>query len=865
MKQKGFKNSLFSLLVLAAILVVVISSCSVNKTGKAFSWDAGVDQNIYNLAALASSGKAGTFSFVADSNSDIQALSPLTAALGIEDTLRSSEVTTQKDLIIVSTDSSVKAGEAIMTLDTADGTKLYLLTSSAEGTSAAVNALLSYKDHPQLKSTKVKVLADGSVQEFTGVPPVVGNTATLTVKSFDSVGKVVIADVYVDDVLKGKTPLTLEGVASGTYAVQVKLAGYEDSEKRNIEIGITPVSQEFNLVQLVKKCLPDYSECTTTVCGSDSKQTRTCTDKNNCGESARAEIVDCTYIAPCTSDWQKASVGECQPNGAQTVTYSDANKCDPNHLTKTESQQCTYVPPCQTTWNVESEGACDAETQTKKVTYVDSCDATKKDVKIQSCSYTCTEKDWTCEGSIDAVTCKYDEKLERKCTSTVKTCADSNTAKPKETYLCVPKCVENWESKAAEECRSDGTQGINWVDSNNCGTAYKKPVETSQKCTYVSTQGTVGFKSYDGVTVYYGLQDAKTPKTKMEPSVYGKEGLIEYVIPNLEPGTYDLVTELDGYEPDTRTVLVEKGKTTDAGEIKLSPLISTAFKNIKDKKQFDSFTLVIGAFADPSDNIGALDVAGGHRISKTVLDIDTKVDVYTKNMIVIGGPCANFEAGRLLGKFVDEKYYWTQEGKASAKCAEGFEEGKGFVQIFKEDETIKIIIAGYSATDTRRLAKAIKKILENADRFKGKRIEVCGESLDETRYDCKDFKINYAKKACLRDKGQWTGETCKCVEGKEWNGKECVVPAPTVITGSLTIKSDPEGAKIYINDVLKTEVTSAVYKDLKPGSYKIKLSKSGYKSQTFTQEVKAGDNEVLITLVKSSGVPPPPPPPPPKP
>ncbi len=969
MKKKG--SNLFSFLFLATMMLIVVSSCSVNKTGKAFSWDAGVDQNIYNLAALASSGKAGTFSFVADTTSDIAALSPLTAALGVDETLRSSEVTTQKDLIIAAGDSSLASGEAIMTLDISDGTKLTISSSSSKGTTNAVNALLDFKNNPQLKSKKVKVLADGTVQDLTGTAPapcsivteptcvagknyykvgsvdangckiagtcescppvaepdclegatykpggkdangcqlggtcvaavpIVGNTGVLKVTS-DPAG----AEVYVNDVKKGNTPFTMESVVAGDYKVQVKLSGYKDSEIKTATVGVQETDVDF---KLEKVCTPDFSDarlCTLTACGSDGKQIKTCQDKNNCGGAAQVSSVSCTFIAPCTPDWKVRSTGECQPNGAQTVTYVDANVCDPSKSTKTESQACKYTAPCQTTWTVLSEDSCDAATQTKKITLVDSCNANNKKTEIQSCAYICTEKDWTCVGSIDAAGCKYDELLTRTCTSTVKVCSESNTAKPTETYKCIPKCFENWQSTPTEDCRSDGNQGITWTDKNSCGTTHKKPVENAQKCTYTSTQGTILLKTYDGAKISYEkisyeVSEARTPKKEITPLISGKEGLIDYVLPNLDPGTYEIVVELDGYESDTRNVLVEKGKTTDAGEIKLTPQISTAFKNIKDKKEFDSYNIVIGAAADPSDNIGALDIAGGHRISKTVLD--TQVDS-TKNLIIVGGPCANSESGRLLGK------PW-KDGKAAVNCAEGFEDGKGFVQIFKEGDTIKIIMAGYSAVDTRRLAKVIKRLVDNADKFKGKKIEVCGEDLNDVRYDCQQFKLNTAKRSCLKAKGQWTGDTCQCPGELQWKEEACIekpacVPdysdctttacvsgkqtktcndknkcegsaaqttelACSVATGTLTVTAVKTGtttavtgAAIIVDGQLRTEVTPATI-TLTLGPHTVKLTKIGYEdSAENSTEVKEGQNSLKMLIKKKASTPPPPPPPP---
>ena len=77
-------------------------------------------------------------------------------------------------------------------------------------------------------------------------------------------------------------------------------------------------------------------------------------------------------------------------------------------------------------------------------------------------------------------------------------------------------------------------------------------------------------------------------------------------------------------------------------------------------------------------------------------------DVKAMNAIVVGGPCANTAAAALMGNPAD--------------CAAGFEEGKAMLKLFENNGNVAILVAGYSAMDTRRAAR----VLANADTYKGK-------------------------------------------------------------------------------------------------------------------------------------------------
>lgn len=69
-------------------------------------------------------------------------------------------------------------------------------------------------------------------------------------------------------------------------------------------------------------------------------------------------------------------------------------------------------------------------------------------------------------------------------------------------------------------------------------------------------------------------------------------------------------------------------------------------------------------------------------------------DSAAQNLIVVGGPCANVIASKLMG--------------SPANCAAGFEEGKAIVKLYDTGAgNVALLVAGYSAMDTRRASKAV--------------------------------------------------------------------------------------------------------------------------------------------------------------
>jgi hypothetical protein len=75
------------------------------------------------------------------------------------------------------------------------------------------------------------------------------------------------------------------------------------------------------------------------------------------------------------------------------------------------------------------------------------------------------------------------------------------------------------------------------------------------------------------------------------------------------------------------------------------------------------------------------------------MDDEVKV-LSAQNTIIIGGPCANAAAAKLLNY--------------PKNCLEGFEPGKGYISLYEfENGNIAMLIAGTLAIDTRRTTRVV--------------------------------------------------------------------------------------------------------------------------------------------------------------
>jgi len=92
-------------------------------------------------------------------------------------------------------------------------------------------------------------------------------------------------------------------------------------------------------------------------------------------------------------------------------------------------------------------------------------------------------------------------------------------------------------------------------------------------------------------------------------------------------------------------------------------------------------------------------------VSATKLASEVSGQEKTQNLIMVGGPCANAAANVIMG--------------SPSNCVEGFEPGKGTLKLYENDGYVALLVAGYSAQDTRAasaiLSEYEKYILEGTE------------------------------------------------------------------------------------------------------------------------------------------------------
>jgi hypothetical protein len=111
--------------------------------------------------------------------------------------------------------------------------------------------------------------------------------------------------------------------------------------------------------------------------------------------------------------------------------------------------------------------------------------------------------------------------------------------------------------------------------------------------------------------------------------------------------------------------------------------------------------IVVGKVAEAEDVVGAIDIVTmlqyetGQNRRLDIAKLDSEVeDLYAQNTIVVGGPCANSAAARLMG--------------FPENCIAGFHVGTGVIKLFEFSNGRKsIMVAGLTAIDTRRAAMVL--------------------------------------------------------------------------------------------------------------------------------------------------------------
>ena len=115
----------------------------------------------------------------------------------------------------------------------------------------------------------------------------------------------------------------------------------------------------------------------------------------------------------------------------------------------------------------------------------------------------------------------------------------------------------------------------------------------------------------------------------------------------------------------------------------------------------DEVRVVVGKSAAAEDVVGAIDIMAAlqqragrfRRLDNAILDTEVR-SLDSKNSIIIGGPCINSAAARVMG--------------FPENCMEGFEMGKGVIKLYEFDNgKLALLAAGTTALDTRRVTTVL--------------------------------------------------------------------------------------------------------------------------------------------------------------
>ncbi|MBT4605160.1 hypothetical protein HOC01_05965 [archaeon] len=109
-----------------------------------------------------------------------------------------------------------------------------------------------------------------------------------------------------------------------------------------------------------------------------------------------------------------------------------------------------------------------------------------------------------------------------------------------------------------------------------------------------------------------------------------------------------------------------------------------------------------------SGDLALVSVVDATRLDSEVASVDAQ------NMIVVGGPCVNTVAAELMGNPSD--------------CAEGFTPGVANVKLFENGDSVAMLVAGYSGTDTRLAGRVMA---HRWDELSGEEVEIEGSTYSD--------------------------------------------------------------------------------------------------------------------------------------
>jgi hypothetical protein len=153
---------------------------------------------------------------------------------------------------------------------------------------------------------------------------------------------------------------------------------------------------------------------------------------------------------------------------------------------------------------------------------------------------------------------------------------------------------------------------------------------------------------------------------------------------DLKYGTYDF----SGWEENTRLldgVIVYDPKSN-------SPSDQVVFDLPSDESEFNVNFVILGP-EGTSSGTGSSTTQKINAIPVGMAVLDKDATVGDKNLIVVGGPCANTVAATLLGN--------------PAECGAGFEAGKAKIKLFTSGTKVSLLVAGYEAMETQGACRVL--------------------------------------------------------------------------------------------------------------------------------------------------------------
>ena len=129
---------------------------------------------------------------------------------------------------------------------------------------------------------------------------------------------------------------------------------------------------------------------------------------------------------------------------------------------------------------------------------------------------------------------------------------------------------------------------------------------------------------------------------------------------------------------------------------------------------------------DPKDELTELymDVLNKNKTSAANTVLDTSLDkdnIPDMDFVLVGGPCVNWLSAHFLGY--------------PEKCTDGFEPGKGYLRLFNNGRGLVLMVAGYSADDTRRAAHILANYKDYSANMIGDTVKISSAWIDQTKIE----------------------------------------------------------------------------------------------------------------------------------